>query len=518
MKKYLHIIMMLAILAGTTQANAQSKLIHYWNFNNLASAYHNPGIPAFKANYSSIDTNLTSIRYMLVTGTSSTYAGYIDNYPVLPTDHDTNARAIGGVISRDSNSYRMRNPTDSAYLVFAIPSTHYKNLLFSYAVMASSFTSGMLKNYYYYSTDSGATWKTSGLSETFDTTTLTFSLKSIRITDTNALNNPRLMFKIVPQGNTSGASGNNRFDNVTLDGDTMTTSTPALIHYWNFNGLATAYHNPGIPALKADYSVLDTNITSLRYMLLPGTSSTYAGYIDNYPVLTTDHDTNARTIGGVISRDSNSYRMRNPTDSAYLVFAIPSINYKNLVFSYAVMASSFTSGMLKNYYYYSTDSGATWKTSGLSETYDTTTLTFSLKTIAINDTAAYNNPKLMFKIVPVGNTSGSSGNNRFDNVTLDGIAIDPNFHYHHVAVPTVVNHNSTFVIYPNPGTSNVTISSSEEGNYLVSMYNVTGQRVMTVESNQKMTNINIAQLKAGIYFVNIRTQDGQQQTVRFVKN
>ena len=541
MKKHLQSLFKLFVLVlAASNANAQSKLIHYWHFNNFTSVAGYKSLPAVTtatvnaahpynvhADYSSIDTSKAQIVYQTSAGTSTAFSTTLD----YANPGDTINARMGHAADTSIISYalRPRNRSDSMELRFYIPTTHYKNILIKYESQSSSVTSGPLHQVFDYSTDSGTTWKTTGLSVASDSAGLAFGpvFPVSFTTDTTVNNNPKLVFRIKFVGNSSGTSGNNRFDNVTVEGDTIkpastgggsTDTAHVLVHYWNFNNFTTVYHNPNIPAMKADYSALDTNITAIVYKLLPGTSSSYGGYIDNYPVGAADADVNDRTVGGVPTPDGNSYRFRNPTDSAYLLLYMPSINYKNLVVKYAVMASSFTSGMLKNLYSYSTDSGATWKTSGLSITSDTTTLTFSLKTIVINDTTAYNNPRLVFKITPQGNTSASSGNNRFDNITLDGVVIDTAYHYHHTNdVPTVNTNTVECTLYPNPAGSNVYVSIPAEGNKTIVIYNVTGQRVYFATSNDKLVNINVANLSNGMYYVNVRTENGFVQTMKFVK-
>lgn len=520
------------MLLGVTTANAQSKLIHYWHFNNFTTAPSSTTVNSahpfnVHADYSSIDTSKAQIVYMTSAGTSSAFSTTVD----YANPGDTlNARmghdADGSTISW---ALRPRNRSDSMELRFYIPTTHYKNILIKYISQSSSVGSGMLHQVFDYSTDSGSTWKTTGLSVAGDSAGLSFGpiFPVSFTTDTTVNNNPKLVFRIKFQGNASGTSGNNRFDNITVEGDTITPASTGggsdtahvLVHYWNFNNFTTVYHNPDIPAMKADYSVLDTNITAIVYKLLPGTSSSYAGYIDNYPVTPSDNDVNGRMIAGTATPDGNSYRFRNPTDSAYLLLYMPSINYKNLVIKYAVETSSFGSGMLQNLYAYSIDSGATWKTSGLSITSDTTTLLFSLKTIVINDTAAYNNPGFVFKITPQGNTSKSSGNNRFDNITLDGVVIDTSFHYHPhgTSVATVNANNVVCSLYPNPANSTVYVSVPADGSKTIAIYSVTGQRVYMTNTNSKLAEINVANLANGMYYINVRTANGFAQTLKFVK-
>jgi len=543
MKKYLQSLLLPCILLlCATNVHAQSKLIHYWHFNNFTSVSGYAGLPSVTtatvnaanpyrvhADYSSIDTSKAKIVYQTSAGTSSAFSTTLD----YANPGDTANARLGHKSDTSIISYalRPRNRSDSMELRFYIPTTHYKNILVKYESQSSSVTSGPLHQVFDYSTDSGATWKTTGLSVASDSAGLAFGpvFPVSFTTDTTVNNNPKLVFRIKFVGNSSGTSGNNRFDNVTVEGDTILPVTTGgggdtahvLVHYWNFNNFTTVYHNPNIPAMKADYSVLDTNITALVYKLLPGTSSAYAGYIDNYPVTPADNDINGRTIAGTPTPDGNAYRFRNPTDSAYLLLYMPSINYKNLVVKYAVMASSFSSGMLRNLYSYSTDSGATWKTSGLSIASDTTTLTFSLKTIVINDTEAYNNPRLVFKITPQGNTSASSGNNRLDNITLDGVVIDTAFHYHPghgTAVPAVNALANEYTLYPNPANSTVYINTPAAGNKMIAIYNVTGQRVYFATTQDKLVMVNVAGMSNGMYYVNVRTENGQVYTMKFVKN
>ncbi len=529
MKKHLHFILSLAVvlcLAG--QSKAQSILIHYWHFNNapISAVYHNPGIPAIKADYSRIDTNKALFVYNRIPAASSTYAGYEDFVATVSTDYDTLNLRMGAT---GGTAIRFRNPSDSSYLTFNIPTTHYKNIALKFTIETSNTTASPTNQAFAYSTDSGTTWKTTGLNVTTDTVTPVFSMISVNFgTDTTVNNNPKLIFKITNTVRTTGG-GNVRYDNISVDGDTATGSTPpalALIHYWHFNNLVGAWHNTAtstVPAFKADWSAIDTNKTDLAYKLLPGTSNTYGGYVDNLVTGTPDSDVyNNRTIGTTVTPPGNAYRFRNPTDSAYLVFYIPSTGYKNLVFSYAVEASSSTSGYHYNNFQYSTDSGATWKTTGLDHVYDSalsvdSTPQFIFKPIVVKftaaDTTVNNNPKLCFKITPSFNTHGTSGNNRFDNFTLDGVPL-PGVYVPQTTAPVIANCN----LYPNPADHSIYITMPENITKVVMIYNAMGQRVYNTLTNDRMVKIDISSFNTGIYFANIRMENGKMQTIRFIKN
>lgn len=540
MKKLL-LTLFVALFAVAAQTQAQT-LIHYWHFNNATAVYHNPGIPAIKADYSIIDTNHALVVYNLLPGTSSTYAGYVDFVAVASgtPDYDSlNLRTINSVATPSGNAMRFRNPTDSAYLTFNIPTTGYKNITLKFAIETSNTTASPTNQAFAYSTDSGTTWKTAQLSVTTDTVTPVFSLITVTFGSDSAVNNnSKLIFKVTNTVRTT-AGGNVRFDNISVDGTaipTGSTGTPSLVHYWHFNNFTGSYHantpTVGVPYLKADWSAIDTNKAVLDYKLVTGTSTAYLGYFDYVATTAADSDIyNLRTINSVATPAGNAFRFRNPSDSAYLLFYIPSTGYKNLVFSYDVESSSTASGYHLNNFSYSTDSGATFKTVGLDRIQDSSisvnsyvTGTCIYKQITVNftsaDTTVNNNPRLVFKLVPstpagLGKDTGTSGNNRFDNVTLDGVAIGGGSH---VGVPTVTANNTvTPVLYPNPAGNSVFINTYNDDMKAVSIYSIAGKKVNMVLSSDKIININTSNLAPGMYFANITVAGGQVYSLKFVK-
>jgi hypothetical protein len=535
MKKNVRLLFALMMIINITQVAAQSKLIHYWHFNNYTSVAGgwktyttvptltvNAANPAIiHADYSTIDTAKAKIVYQTSAGTSSAFTTTLDW--AIPGDTNNVQLGHASDTSIISCALRPRNRCDSMELRFYIPTTNYKNIALKYGAQTSSVTSGPRQQSFDYSLDSGATWKTSGLSIPFDSAKVAFAPISVNfIADTNVNNNRKFVFRIKFFGNTSGTSGNNRFDNVTVMGDTILPvvtppATRTLVHYWHFNNFATSYTNPGIPALKADWSVLDTNIARVKYNLATGTSPYYGGYID---FVTPGSDSNARTIASVVTPAGNGYRFRNPSDSAYLTIYIPSINYKNLELKYACQSSSSTSGMLRQNFSYSTDSGATWKTAGLSKTYDSTSPSFKVVTIDFpTDTTVNNNSKLVFRINFAGNTSLTSGNNRFDNITLDGVVIDPTFVYKPstTAISNVATPANYCSLFPNPVSNQLQLHSNIDGKYSVVLYNAFGQKKYEAAYNQNDVTINVSSLATGIYFAQITNESGMVQQLKFLK-
>ncbi len=509
-----------------TQAQSLS-IIHYWHFNTLITAYHNPGIPALKADYSAIDPSKALCVYTLVPGASANYAGYIDNN----AGGTTNARLSTG----PGQALRFRNPSDSSELRFTIPTTNFKNIVINYALESSSTTSGMLTELFDYSPDGGTTWKKGmtvvGQSRTdsldvsqtmyqgalWGLVTLTFPVAD----SANVNNNPNLVFRIKFRGNTSGSSGNNRFDNFTVegtyavpvaasiqlitptatdtlfighhftisflgtgsltsnftidysvdDGNSWTTvatvpssatsydwivpNTPSptsmirvkdgnnvvgqspeltikvkppvigpanLMYYWDFNSFLTVLNNPSIPAIKCDYSGIDTNKGYISYFLYAGASANFPGYLDN--VVGTDSNKRVGSLPG------QGFRVRNPTDSMDLRIHLSTKNYKDIHISWAAETSGITTAPLAQNYDYSLDAGLTWKTAGLDHLFDSITDVkyqgTSWAVISVNLTnvaGASDNANLVFRIRFGGNTSNLSGNNRFDNLVVEGTPI-----------------------------------------------------------------------------------------------
>jgi hypothetical protein len=195
-----------------------------------------------------------------------------------------------------------------------------------------------------------------------------------------------------------------------------------LLHYWNFNtlntGVASAVDPATLAPIKADFTLFDTAISKIYFRATPNTPNTYTTYWDQ----TTGDLVNARN-GDVAG---NCLRPRNPTDSMQLLFFIPTTGYENINFKYIVQRSSASNGAASNMYSYSLDSGATWITTGLSTLAETPVTTWSTSpiSITINNVLANNNPRFVFRIRfgGPGNT-GTSGNNRFDNITVEGTAI-----------------------------------------------------------------------------------------------
>ena len=279
-----------------------------------------------------------------------------------------------------------------------------------------------------------------------------------------------------------------------------------LIHYWHFNSYALSQYTDTIHGISADYSTIDVNKAKILYAKVPGTSAAYSTYIDSITVVPADYDTiNAR----MAQPDGTALRVRNPSDSMKLLFYIPTTNYKNIKLTYATQSSSVTKGQLHQVFDYSVDSGATWRTTGLSEASDSAWLVYKRVTVTFSDAQVENNPKLVFRITFNGNDTGTRGNNRFDNVTVDGDTLTG------VNVSNVISQNS-IKVYPNPVHDMLNIELQANTTANVAIYDLNGQQRFEAVVDEKHKAINVSQLSAGTYFISVRTSAGEKK-IKFIK-
>jgi len=295
---------------------------------------------------------------------------------------------------------------------------------------------------------------------------------------------------------------------VTINSKSIAQGT--LVHYWNFNNFTSTVTLPAIADLAADYTIITSPTAALIYKTQPGTSSSYSDYCDFVAGDASD------TINLRMSAPSgNAFRARNPNDSMEILLYIPSTNYKNLELKYACELSSYTSGDSANVFAYSVDSGSTWITSGtgLSEWLDSGSVAFRLVSVHINDTNAYNNPKLVFRITTLGRNHTSGGNNRFDNITLDGDHIGST-----IVTNQFANTALSYTLYPNPVSNQMEINTNVDGIKSFTITNTIGQIAFSGNEEGKHFSVNTANLVNGVYFITILDNNtGSVSTSKFIK-
>jgi len=78
--------------------------------------------------------------------------------------------------------------------------------------------------------------------------------------------------------------------------------------------------------------------------------------------------------------------------------------------------------------------------------------------------------------------------------------------------------NSKWFVYPNPANNEITLLTNYDDSYAIHILDLTGQEVLSFQSNNKNQKINIESLAKGIYIVTITTANGWMNSQKFIKN
>ncbi|MGV3459664.1 MAG: choice-of-anchor I family protein [Flavobacterium sp.] len=382
-KAFLPLLMVTAFMA-----QAQT-LLHSWNFNGLPTGTITTAVVA---DYS-LPTGTTSITY------PGTGTGYVD-------------RVEGDVLNAETGiiagyALRPRNPSNTRELLIAFPTTGYRDVVMTFATTKTS--AGATEQTYSYSLDNGATYITTGLPvTTYSPVTDTYTLVTLDFSAIAEIDNAANVIIKVNFGGTAAAgnSGNNRFDNIAVKGTLIPSEQ--LVHYWNFNTLPSGSITAPV---AADFSLLSTANTSITY---PGTGAGYVDRVDPGDIINVQDGAPA----------GYGYRPRNPSNTREVRIAFPTTGYEDIKVKFATTRT--TQGATEQTYSYSIDGGTTFITTGLPVTsYSPVADIYNLVTLDLSGITTVNNiANVILKISFGGTTaSGTSGNNRFDNITVHGVAL-----------------------------------------------------------------------------------------------
>jgi hypothetical protein len=176
-------------------------------------------------------------------------------------------------------------------------------------------------------------------------------------------------------------------------------SAQTLVHYWNFNTFDTEANHvaPTYTAGGANLAYLGGGSSANDYQNGTG---------QNFNV----QNLNARNGDA----SGNHLRINNPI-GATLIFSLPSTGFQDVVLKYATRRSGSGAGTQEIAY---TVDGTNYTalTTIAPNNGDPTLQTFDFSAIA----AADNNPNFKVRVTFLLGSGGDVGNNRFDNVTLDG--------------------------------------------------------------------------------------------------
>jgi len=290
----------------------------------------------------------------------------------------------------------------------------------------------------------------------------------------------------------------------------VNTSSAKMIHYWHFNNTLPADGSGGTlfdsQPIIADYSRLGG--AAIVYKPLKGVVSDW-GDIDNLVGDTINQRSGYKDCCGEVN---NAVRTRNPSDSMEFLWYIPTTRYQNIVVKYETQLSSIKSGQHEQIFSYSLDSAATFINTGLPVISNFADTIWSLVTLDLRSIPAINNNrKFVLRIDFSAPNTGSKGNNRFDNITVEGdISSDID------AVPEVTK--SDFALYPNPAKDYINLTATFDGEKLISIYNSTGILVSSYNLSGKKFIINTSLLSQGLYFMKITETGGKNVTLlKFIK-
>lgn len=253
-----------------------------------------------------------------------------------------------------------------------------------------------------------------------------------------------------------------------------------VMHYWHFNTLNTP---TDVTSILPDFTVIPQDDPLLTY--------TGSG----------PRDIDANDTGSLINLHmgelpGKSARVRNPSDGRTVEFLVPTTGYKDIKFAYAVQRTN--NGQLANNLAYSLD-GINFTQNGMTVTTFPVSTEFSL--VSLNFTGipgVNNNAKFKVRVTFQGNTSGESGNNRFDNVTVKGTPINL----------SVTENSTAYQVFPNPFTDNVTIISANLMERL-EVVDLMGKKVWQMESvAAEEASIDLSGLSDGIYMLRIHSDMG----------
>jgi|LSQX01.1.fsa_nt_gb hypothetical protein len=178
-----------------------------------------------------------------------------------------------------------------------------------------------------------------------------------------------------------------------------------IIHYWHFNTL-----NGTVVSVQTDYSAITPGIITY-----PGTG---AGYMDERTHRTQDPVSNLNLLMGQLPDQGAVLRVRNPSDTRNLIITSPTTGFEGISLIFAIMRTS--NGAQSQELYLSPDAGDSWT---FIDSYNVPEQPgWILKTFDLNSfPEANDNPDLQFKIIFTGsNASNTSGNDRFDNMSVHG--------------------------------------------------------------------------------------------------
>ncbi len=359
--------------------NAQT-LISYWDFNNNSSAEAllTPSLAMLPNTNISVNPGTQSV--LDFTG------GTGQNFDI------ENLNARNG--SSAGAHLRFNNPIGGS-LIFSLPTNGFQNLIVKFATRRSGQGAGTQT--WSYSTDGTSYTLLQTVQPNNGDPTL-ISLDLAAISQTN--NNPNFKLRVEFEQGTGGTTGNNRFDNFTLEG--IAIPSAQLVHYWNFNNSST---------IETVTAVSATLVAGANIAAIPGG-------ISAINLGGTGQDFDLENLNARNGDAAGTHLRFNDPIGGVLEFSVPTTGFNDLIVKFATRRSTQGAG---NQIWSYTTNGTDFITL---TTIQPVAAAPTLQTLDFTEIPeADNNPNFKLRVAFEQGAGGTSGNNRFDNFTVEGTPI-----------------------------------------------------------------------------------------------
>ena len=282
---------------------------------------------------------------------------------------------------------------------------------------------------------------------------------------------------------------------------------------WTFDNLQKKPNTPKV--ISADFHLLDTVSEAVLYA--DGT------YQSSIWVCNATTRTELDALVGTVTGDPREPAIKGmaiafsdtTSNGKSVVFKFPTKGYFNLALSMAVQRTA--TGFNVHQWEWSTD-GENYTLIENATTCPITTGSFVLTTLDLRTIEELDDREVIFLRLTFNGGTGTTGNNRIDNITLHGVSININ------SINTYEKKNR-IIVAPNPTTGVLNLIQERITNYElginneqltinnVEIYDIYGRRQMAEsrKQNGEMV-INISNLAVGIYFLKVGNE-----TVKVVK-
>ncbi|NLX13152.1 MAG: hypothetical protein GXY44_05775 [Phycisphaerales bacterium] len=264
------------------------------------------------------------------------------------------------------------------------------------------------------------------------------------------------------------------------------TCPASLLHYWHCNSLPSGT----LTTIMSEYSIIPGD--QITY---PGSGSGYMDRVDPGTTLNARMDQPA----------GYALRVRNPSNTRELLLKLPTTGYQYISLSYAVTRT--VNGAQTQSIYYRLGDQEPWipraEEIEITEQYQTYSFDFS-GIPGVND-----NPEFAVRIMFGGsNASGTEGNNRFDNIAMEGLPMEGTnqppqpaeaipFTEAVVGTPTLVNLSSRFI--------------DPDGDVLI--FSAEADKPLVVEPTVSGNVLTLAPLYQGDAVITVTADDGYNSPV-----